>query len=68
MPKREAILILPEGVTILSLDDPALLYQTLAEILGEHPNHRRNILPPDGTSSESPGRGIDDGPSPKCPR
>jgi hypothetical protein len=63
MPKREGILILPEGVVILPLHDPQLLHETLAEILGEHPNTRRDIQQTDGASKKSPGGKRNDGSS-----
>ena len=61
MPKREGILILPEGVMILPLHDPQLLHETLAEILGEHPDRRRDLLKDNGIPPKTPGGSSDDG-------
>jgi len=68
MKKREGILILPEGVYMIPLDDPADLHNFLAEIFGEHPNPRRDLRQDNRISSETPGGERNDGPSPKSKR
>lgn len=63
MPKREGILILPEGVLVISLEDPAELHNTLAEIFGEHPNPWRDLRKDNRAPKKTPGGNGDDGPS-----
>lgn len=63
MKKREGILILPEGVHIISLEDPVQLHNVLAEIFNEHPNTRGNLQQDNRVPPETPGGELDDGPS-----
>lgn len=54
---------LPKGIVMIPLDDPALLHNTLAEILGEHPNPRRMLRKDNGIPPKTPGGNSDDGAS-----
>ncbi len=56
---------LPKGVIQVSLDDPSILHNTLADIFGEprvDPNPRRNLRKDNGVSPKTPGGNSDDGP------
>lgn len=56
---------LPRGVTLVPLDDPSILHNTLADIFGEprvNPNPRRNLRKDNGVSPKTPRRNSDDGP------
>ena len=63
MKKREGILILPEGVHIISLEDPAELHRIFSEIFNEHPDPRRNLQQNNRVPPKTPGGNGDDGPS-----
>jgi hypothetical protein len=68
MKKREGILILPEGVYMIPLDNPADLHNFLSEIFNEHPNPRGNLRQDNRISPETPGGVSDDGSPPKSKR
>ena len=55
---------LPKGVLLVSLDDPAELHNTLADIFGEprvNPDGRRDLLKDNGIPPKTPGGSSNDG-------